>query len=46
MADFVRALSAGVLTGHDIAAQVDGYGVRAVHPAFLADGLDMPPALD
>jgi hypothetical protein len=46
MADFVRALGAGVLTGHDIAAQVDGYGVGAVHATFLAQGLDRPLTLD
>jgi hypothetical protein len=42
----VRPLSTGVLAGHDIAAQVDGYGVGAVHATFLAKGLDRPPALD
>ena len=42
IADFVRPLGAGVLTGHDIAAQVDGDGVWAVHAAFLAQGLDQP----
>ena len=36
MADLVRALGAGVLTGHDIAAKVDRDGVGAVHAAFLA----------
>jgi hypothetical protein len=46
MANFVRPLGPCVLTGHDIAAQVDGYGVRAVHAALLAKGLDGPPALD
>jgi hypothetical protein len=46
MADLVRTLGAGVLAGHDIAAQVDGDGVRAVHPAFLAKGLDGSPPLD
>jgi hypothetical protein len=46
MADLVRALGSGVLTSHDFAAQVDGDGVRAVHAAFLAKGLDGPPALD
>ena len=46
MADLVRPLGPCVLTGHDIAAQVDGYGVRAVHAALLAKGLDGPPALD
>ena len=46
MADLVRPFCASVLTGHDIAAQVDGYGVRAVHAAFLTQGLDRPPALD
>ena len=46
MADLVSPFCADVLTSHDIAAQVDGDGVRAVHAAFLAKGLDGPPALD
>ena len=46
MADLVSPFCAGVLTSHDIAAQVDGDGVRAVHAAFLAKGLDGPPSLD
>ncbi len=44
--NLVHALGAGVLTGHDIAAQVDDEVVRAVHATFLAEGLDGPPALD
>jgi len=46
MANLVRALGAGVLAGHDIAAQIDGDGVFAVHTAFLAKGLDWAAALD
>lgn len=46
VADLVRAFCAGVLTGHDIAVQVDGDGVGAVHATFLAQGLNRPPALD
>lgn len=42
----VHALRTSVLTGHDIPAQVDGDGVRAIHPAFLAKGLGGPAALD
>ena len=42
MADLVSPFCADVLTSHDIAAQVDGDGVRAVHAAFLAQGLDQP----
>ena len=46
MANFMRSLGAGVLTGHDITAQIDGDGILAVHPAFLAKGLDWAAALD
>ena len=46
VADLVRPLSPGVLTGHDVPAQVDGDGVGTVHPAFLAEGFDGPLALD
>ena len=42
----VCTLSTSVLTGHDIPAQVDGDGVRPIHPAFLAKGLGGPAALD
>ena len=46
VADLVRPFGSGVLAGHDIAAQVDGDGVGAVHATFLAEGLDWPAALD
>ena len=46
MANLVRALCTGVLTGHHVPAQVDGDGVGTVHPAFLAEGFDGPLALD
>jgi hypothetical protein len=46
MPNLVGPLCAGVLTGHDVPAQVDGDGVGAVHPAFLAEGLNGPPALN
>jgi hypothetical protein len=46
MADFVGPFGTGVLAGHDIAAQVDCNGVRAIHPTFLAEGFDGPPALN
>ena len=46
MANFVRTLGAGVLAGHNVPTQVEGDGVRAVHAAFLAQGLDGPAALD
>ena len=46
MANFMRALGAGVLAGHDIAAQIDGDCVFAVHPAFLAKGFDWAASLD
>ena len=46
MADLVRTFRTRVLTGHDIAAQIDGDGVGAVHAAFLAESLDGPAALD
>ena len=44
--NLVISLCPGVLAGHDVPAQVDGDGVGAVHPAFLAEGLDGPPTLD
>ena len=46
VADLVRPLGAGVLAGHDVPAQINSDGVRAVHSAFLAKGLDRPPTLD
>ena len=46
MTDLVHALSPGVLAGHDVPAQMDSDGVGAVHPAFLAKGLNGPPPLD
>lgn len=33
--DLVHALRIYFLAGHDVPAQVEGDGVRAVHPAFL-----------
>ena len=45
MADLVRPLGAGVLAGHDVPAEIHCDGVGAVHPAFLASGLDRPTAL-
>lgn len=44
MADLMRALGTGVLAGHDIAAQIDGDGVFAIHPTFLTQRLDRPAA--
>jgi len=35
-----------VLTGHDIAAQIDGDGILSVHPAFLAKGFDWAASLE
>ena len=46
MTNLVRPLSTGVLTGHNIAAQIHCDGVLTVHAAFLAQRLDGPPALD
>ena len=46
MADLVHPFGPGVLTGHDIAAQIDGDGVFPVHAAFLAEGLNGALALD
>ena len=44
MADLMRPLSTSVLAGHDIAAQIDGDGVFAIHPTFLTQRLDRPAA--
>ena len=44
--NLVNALCTGVLTGHDVAAKINCDGVGAVHTAFLAQGIDGPPALD
>ena len=46
MADLMGPLSASVLTGHNIAAQINGNSVLAVHAAFLAKGLNGPLPLD
>jgi hypothetical protein len=46
MANFMRALGAGILAGHDIAAQIDGDSIFAVHTAFLAKGFDWSASLD
>ena len=46
MPNLVHALCPRVLTGHNVPAQVDGDGVGAVHPAFLAEGFDGPLALN
>jgi hypothetical protein len=46
MTDLVYALRTCVLAGHDVPAQIDGNGVGAVHPAFLADGFDGPATLN
>lgn len=43
--DPVRALSPGVVTGHDIAAQVDRDVLGPVHAAFLAEGQDRAACL-
>lgn len=36
----VRPLGAGVLTGHDIAAQIESNSIFAIHPTVLAEGVD------
>ena len=46
MSDLVHALGPGVLAGHDVAAEIDGDGVFAVHAAFLAEGFNRPLPLD
>ncbi len=38
MADLVLALRASVLTGHDIALEIDGDVLWPVYAAFLAEG--------
>ena len=46
MPNLVHALRPGVLTGHNVPAQIDSDGVGAVHPAFLAEGVDRSLALN
>ena len=46
MTDLVHALCTCVLASHDVPAQVDGDGVRAVHVAFLVKCFNRPAALN
>ena len=46
MPNLVHPLRPGVLTGHDVTEKVNCDGVRAVHPAFLGEGLDGTPPLN
>jgi hypothetical protein len=45
MPNLVHPLRPGVLTGHDVAAQIDGNCILTVHAAFLAKSFDGTAAL-